>query len=49
MGKVVDLKDADGHWSRGWRVADRPLAPRPFAVVNVRSQDYKQTRKASDV
>ena len=47
--RVVDLKDEHGHWSRGWRVADHPVSPRPFAAVNVRSQDYKKTRKASDV
>ena len=48
-GRVVDLKDQDGHWSRGWRVMDDPSGPRPFDVVNARSQDYKKTRKASDV
>ena len=48
-GAVVDLKDDDGNWSRGWRVTDDPVSPRPFESVSRRSQDYKKTRKASDI
>ena len=48
-GRTVDLKREDGTWSRGWRVMDEPTAPRPFEAVHRHSQDYKKTRKASDV
>jgi hypothetical protein len=48
-GKIVDLKDEDGTWSRGWRVADDPGRARTFESVNRHSQDYKKTREASDI
>ena len=48
-GVTVDLKDERGDWSRGWVVMDDPASPRPFAEVHRHSQDYKKTRKASDV
>jgi len=46
---ILDLKGEDGTWSRGWRVADDPVNPRPFESVNRHSRDYKKTRMASDV
>ena len=48
-GAVVELKDDDGNWSRGWHLTDDPIAPRPIESVGERSRDYKKTRKASDI
>ena len=48
-GATVDLKDEDGEWSRGWLVMDEPQCPRSFESVHRHSQDYKKTRRASDI
>ena len=48
-GATVDLKDELGQWSRGWCVLDDPTGPRPFESVHRHSQDYKKTRRASDI
>jgi hypothetical protein len=48
-GAVIGLRDEDGNWSRGWRVMDDPVNPRPFADVHRHSRDYRKTRQASDI
>jgi hypothetical protein len=48
VGRTVKLKEDDGTWSEGWRVDER-YTTLPYTVVAERSQDYKRTRKASDI
>lgn len=43
LGKVVKLIEEDG-----WEIIE-VYNTRPSAEVNERSQDYKKTRKASDI
>jgi hypothetical protein len=50
VGLPVDLKDDETieRWDRGWRV-EATFTELPIATVLERAQDYKRTRKASDV
>jgi hypothetical protein len=49
VGRYVKLKE-DGKWDNGWQVNEAYLtASRSQEEVVDRSQDYKRTRKASDV
>lgn len=49
VGRDVKLKE-DGEWNVGWRVLEAYTnTPRSWEEVSERSQDYKRTRKASDV
>jgi hypothetical protein len=47
-GNVVNLKEADGSWDEGWEVIET-FTGLEWAVLNERSQDYKKTRKFSDL
>ena len=44
VGKCVKLKDEDG-----WIVEEVGSLARPYDDVSERSQDYKKTRRASDI
>lgn len=48
-GQFVRLKDESGKWSDGWRVAEASRLKMKESHVIERSQDYKRTRKASDI
>ena len=49
VGKIIKIKHAvTGAWSEGWRVANVYSVDTTEAVED-RSQDYKRTRKASDI
>ena len=47
-GKYLELKNEEGEWVNGWQVMDI-YARFEASKVRERSQDYKRTRKASDV
>lgn len=48
QGKYVKLKE-NGKWDDGWKVMEvGEMAKEEEDVIN-RSQDYKKTRKASDI
>lgn len=46
--KTLRIKQEDGTWEDGWTVM-KVYTALPTAVVEERSQDYKNTRKASDI
>ena len=46
--KVLRIKQDDGTWEDGWTVM-QVYTTLPTAVVEERGQDYKNTRKASDI
>lgn len=48
MDKYLQIKQEDGTWEDGWQVHDI-FTTLPTATVREREQDYKQTRKASDI
>jgi len=49
-GNVVRLKDNEnGEWTEGWTVLSEPKSPMPYSILLKNSQDYKKTRKASDI
>jgi hypothetical protein len=49
-GRYVKLKEEGGLWDDGWQVTDAYLKSiRTQEEVVDRSQDYKRTRKASDI
>lgn len=47
-GKTIKVK-VDGTWDDGWIITDVYSAEFDEEYVNERSQDYKRTRKASDI
>lgn len=47
VGEYVKIK-LDGDWDDGWKV-EAVFTTLPAKYVQERSQDYKQTRKASDI
>lgn len=50
IGKIVDLEMETGVWEKGWVVeAAYNNSIRTHTQVVARSQDYKKTRKASDI
>ena len=49
-GKFVELKNRNtGEWVNGWQVISVGDKRLPEDQVTERSQDYKNTRKASDI
>jgi len=48
LGRLVDIKD-DGKWSKGWKVGRINHRKQSNTTMLERSQDYKNTRKASDI
>ena len=48
IGKVLELKGDDGAWDNGWQVIQIG-SRKSDKEANDRSQDYKRTRKASDI
>lgn len=48
VNQTVKLKEDDGTWDEGWQVT-AVFNELPYEVVRERGQDYKKTRKASDV
>jgi hypothetical protein len=49
-GRVLKLKDrATGHWKDGWVVVSVNPHKKLQKEITERSQDYKNTRKASDI
>ena len=48
VGNTVRLKDDEGNWTAGWKVA-KTYATMPSPDVNERSRDYTRTREASDI
>ena len=46
--KTLQIKQEDGTWEDGWIVSN-VFNKLPSAIVRERSQDYKKTRKASDI
>lgn len=48
VGNLVRLKDTEGIWTEGWQVR-KVYATMDSPECRERSQDYKRTRKASDV
>ena len=47
-GKFLELKNDSGEWSDGWQVV-QVGARKSDKEANDRSQDYKRTRRASDI
>lgn len=48
-GRTLELKNSDtGEWENGWIVTGVGDGVLASSVVGERSQDYKNTRKASD-
>jgi hypothetical protein len=47
-GRVVKFKEDDGTWQEGWTVL-KTYTEQEWKVVQERSQDYKKTRRASDI
>lgn len=47
IGRVLDIK-IDGEWEENW-VVEHTYNTLPTIVVREREQDYKNTRKASDI
>jgi len=48
VGRYIKLKDNEGLWEDGWRVVctgSKMIA----STLTERSQDFKRTRKASDI
>ena len=48
IGDFVELKNKDGTWTDGWKVISAGSQMKTSSLVE-RSQDYKRTRKASDI
>jgi hypothetical protein len=48
-GKYLKLKSQDGEWEDGWEVEYVGEKDMPENVLDFQSQDYKRTRKASDI
>lgn len=48
IGEIVKIKQDDGSWDDGW-VVFQTFTMLPTTTVIERSQDYKKTRKASDI
>jgi len=48
-GKFVKLKNKQNEWVNGWKVMFVFQPPVSSVYVLDRSEDYKRTRKASDV
>lgn len=48
VGYTIGLKDK-GQWSEGWEVLAVGAKRLPESAMVERSQDYKRTRKASDI
>ena len=48
VGRYIKLKSEDGTWEDGWKV-HQTYTELPTKVVLEREQDYRETRKASDV
>lgn len=48
-GKVINIKDDNDKWDNGWLVKEVYSHSVDEKVVNLRSQDYKKNRKASDI
>jgi|SoiMetStandDraft_5_1073268.scaffolds.fasta_scaffold387745_2 hypothetical protein len=48
VGRYIKLKSEDGSWEDGWKV-HQTYAELPTKIVLERGQDYRNTRKASDV
>lgn len=48
VGRILKLKDNDV-WEDGWVVSSIGTALVSDEIITERSQDYKNTRKASDV
>lgn len=48
VGKIVKIKKGE-KWDDGWKVTDVYETEFDEDYVNERSQDYKRTRKASDI
>lgn len=46
--KTIKVK-VDGKWDDGWKITDVYAAEFDEKYVNERSQDYKRTRKVSDI
>ena len=47
-GRLIDIKEA-GQWSKGWKVGKVNPMKQQNTTMLERSQDYKNTRKASDI
>lgn len=48
VGSIVELKSEDSEDKQGWKVLEM-WSKLPKEAVQERSQDYKNTRKASDI
>lgn len=48
VGKIIKVKRFD-KWDDGWKVTSASSIELDEDYVNERSQDYKRTRKASDI
>ena len=48
VGKYISLKQEKDNWDDGWKVITIGTRMRTEYMLD-RSQDYKQTRKASDI
>lgn len=46
--KYISLKQEDGDWDDGWKMIEVGMR-QPTKYMLERSQDYKLTRKASDI
>ena len=49
VGKVIDLRDEKGEWSRGWIVRDVYPQRLKYEYVREHERDYKSQREASDI
>jgi hypothetical protein len=50
INKILKLKEDDGSWTNGWCVMSVANSSKmKSSILNDRSQDYKRTRKASDI
>ena len=48
VDRIIDIKNV-GQWSKGWKVGRVSPMKQSNATMLERGQDYKNTRKASDI
>jgi hypothetical protein len=48
-GKLLDLKNEEGEWSKGWEVIEVFKLDLDYDYVREHERDYKKQREASDI
>lgn len=49
LHRYIKLKDSHGNWEDGWKIVSVSSQEFDATYINERSQDFKNTRKASDI